>query len=202
MISFETTRAALFDFAAAKIVLSELRPHLSDLYVPTVQAKPLEPVLAELDKYLMSMFDYIDVAFTKDALLPILRTLLSTIEAALLFGGERRSAADEDCEFILQDMEAIKDFFSQRDETGKFAGLSDGTIMQEFLSLHAILRLMEKPTAALMEQYATAPVETANADSCADKDTIIRVIARRPGKDAKKFVSRVRKLNNMIDARA
>ena len=96
----------------------------------------------------------------------------------------------------------LQDFFSQRDESGRATGLPEGTIVEEFLPLHAILRLMEKPTAALMEQYATAPVETASAHSCADKDTIIRVIARRPGKDAKKFANRVRKLNSMIGERA
>merc|ERR1712216_331464 len=98
IISFDTARQGLLDFLASKIVFDELREHfVVDLYHPTVHAHPLERIVDEyLDSVFIKLFQFVDRSQTQEVLLPVLRAVLLAMEAALLHGGDRRTAEDDD----------------------------------------------------------------------------------------------------------
>jgi hypothetical protein len=110
-------------------------------------------------------------------------------------GAIERSSTPEDAQVVVEDVVAVRSYFTQRDEEGVSQGLGEEAVANRLARLELLANaVLSRSTAALLAAHADPRTPDDDEKEVLTRATIVRVLERRPDKEAREFCKAQRKV--------
>ena len=199
--------ATLVEYIADKLVFFDLRElFVARLYFPAPaqcrlasflhQGGALDEALTEVSAELLTHAGYAELLWA--VLEHVCSNIVRAAEWCLAgphMGAIERSSTPEDAQVVVEDVVAVRSYFTQRDEEGVSQGLGEEAVANRLARLELLANaVLSRSTAALLAAHADPRTPDDDEKEVLTRATIVRVLERRPDKEAREFCKAQKKV--------
>jgi len=205
--------STLVEYIGDKVVFFDLRElFVARLYYPSPsqcrlssflhQGGALDEALTEISAELLAHAEFADLLW--QVLDHVCFNIVRVAEWCLAgpsMGAIERTLTPEDAQVVIEDAVAVRNYFTQRDEEGNSQGLDEEIVANKLAKLELLAnQVLSQPTATLLQLHSDSKTPQDDDKEVATKTTILRVLERRPDKEAREYCRAKRKTTKKTTA--